>query len=107
MPFLFHPVWIEGRAYLDGGILDRPGLDGMPPSEERVLFHHIASRSPWRSRSPWVPRRPGMVTTVLDNLPRSGPFRLDEGRRAYRVAREATKRALDRTISEDGIVVVT
>jgi NTE family protein len=48
VPFMFHPVWIDGRAYLDGGILDRPGIEGMPESEERVLFHHIASRSPWR-----------------------------------------------------------
>jgi NTE family protein len=107
VPFLFHPVWIEGRAYLDGGILDRPGLDGMPGSEERVLFHHIASRSPWRSKEGTkTPRRRGMVTLVLEALPRSGPFRLEEGRRAYRVAREATRRALDLPIPEDGVVVV-
>lgn len=107
VPFLFQPVWIEGRAYLDGGILDRPGLDGMPREEKRVLFHHIASRSPWRSRQgPPIPKREGMVTLVLGDLPRSGPFRLDEGRRAYRVAREATKRALDREIPESGVVVV-
>lgn len=107
VPFLFQPVWIEGRAYLDGGIRDRPGLDGMPREEKRVLFHHIASRSPWRTRQgAAIPKRDGMVTLVLEDLPRSGPFRLDEGRRAYRVAREATKRALDRPIPPDGIVVV-
>src|SRR5688500_9666487 len=48
VPFMFHPVWIDGRAYLDGGILDRPGLEGMPTTEKRVLFHHISSKSPWR-----------------------------------------------------------
>lgn len=107
VPLLFHPVWIDGRAYLDGGILDRPGLEGMPRSERRVLFHHIASRSPWRSKKgAAIPRRDGMVTLVLEGLPRAGPFRLDEGRRAYRVAREATRRALDRSIGADGIVVV-
>jgi hypothetical protein len=37
-------------------------------------------------------------------LPRSGPFKLHEGRRAFRVAREATKRALDRTVA-DGYLV--
>lgn len=105
VPFMFHPVWIEGRAYLDGGILDRPGLMGMPDSEERVLFHHIHSRSPWRTKGDnQIPKRKGMVTLVLEDLPRSGPFKLDEGRRAYRVAKEATKRALDREIPEDGIV---
>lgn len=105
VPFMFHPVWIEGRAYLDGGILDRPGLEGMPASEERVLFHHIHSRSPWRTKGDnQIPKRKGMVTLVLEDLPRSGPFKLDEGRRAYRVAKEATKRALDARIPADGIV---
>jgi len=107
VPFMFHPVWIEGRAYLDGGILDRPGLMGMPDNEERVLFHHIHSRSPWRTKGDnQIPKRKGMVTLVLEDLPRSGPFKLDEGRRAYRVAKEATKRALDAKIPDDGIVRV-
>lgn len=104
VPFLFHPVRIGGRAYLDGGILDRPGLAGMPSEEPRVLFHHIASRSPWRVKNE-MPARPGMVTLVIEGLPRSGPFRLDEGRRAYRVAREATRRALDRPVRESVLVV--
>lgn len=108
VPLLFHPVWIEGRAYLDGGILDRPGLDGMPREQKRVLFHHIASRSPWRSKEgAAIPKRDGMITLVLEGLPRSGPFRLDEGRRAYRVAREATKRALDCKIPANDVVVVS
>jgi NTE family protein len=107
VPFMFHPVRIGGHAYLDGGILDRPGLQGMPASEERVLFHHIHSRSPWRTKGDNViPKRKGMVSLVLEDLPRSGPFRLDEGRRAYRVAREATKRALDREIPPNGVVVI-
>jgi NTE family protein len=106
VPFLFHPVRIGGRAYLDGGILDRPGLEGMPASEPRLLFHHIASRSPWRRAEEPIPTRPGMLAFVIEGLPRSGPFRLHEGRRAYRVAREATERALDLPV-KDGRVVVT
>jgi NTE family protein len=106
VPVLFHPVWIDGRPYLDGGILDRPGLLGMPASEERVLFHHIASKSPWRTRQD-VPTRRGMTTVVLEGLPRSGPFRLEEGRRAYSRAREATQRALDRPIGPPDERVVT
>lgn len=97
VPLLFHPVRIGARPYLDGGILDRPGLAGMPTAEPRVLYHHIASRSPWRATLA-IPQRPGMLTFALDGLPRSGPFRLDEGRRAYREARAATKRALDRAM---------
>lgn len=106
VPLLFHPVLIGRRAYLDGGILDRPGLEGMPASAPRLLYHHIASRSPWRLEAEPIPTRPGMLTFIIEGLPRSGPFRLDEGRRAYRAAREATKRALERPII-DGRVVVT
>jgi NTE family protein len=101
VPALFHPVWIDRRAYWDGGILDRGGLAGIPTGE-RVLFHHIASKSPWRTRLD-VPRRPNMVTLVIDALPRSGPFRLDAGRRALELAREATLRALETPIT-DGVV---
>ena len=104
VPGLFHPVWIGRRAYWDGGVLDRPGLDGIPVGE-RVLFHHIASKSPWRLHLP-VPRRAGMVTLVIDGLPRSGPFKLDAGHRALQLAREATMRALDTPIV-DGVVRVT
>jgi NTE family protein len=99
VPLLFHPVTIDGRSYLDGGILDRPGLLGMPASQERVLFHHIASRSAWRTTLD-VPRRPGMVTVVLEDLPRSGPFRLEAGRAAFRAARAAMMRALDQPLGE-------
>ena len=101
VPALFHPVWIGRRAYWDGGILDRPGLAGVPDGE-RVLFHHIASKSPWRTHVA-VPRRPGMVTLVLDGLPRSGPFKLDAGRHALELARAATLRALDERVV-DGVV---
>ena len=103
VPALFHPVRIGGRAYWDGGILDRPGLAGFA-DDDRVLFHHIASRSPWRPRRA-LPRRANMVTVVLDDLPRSGPFRLDAGRRALGLAREAMQRALATPIV-DGVVRV-
>ncbi|HEY1556669.1 MAG TPA: patatin-like phospholipase family protein [Kofleriaceae bacterium] len=102
VPGLFHPVWIARRAYWDGGILDRPGLAGLPAGA-RVLHHHIASRSPWR-RTLEVPRRPGMVTLALAGLPRSGPFRLEAGRRALELAREATLRALDAPVPANGCV---
>ncbi len=107
VPVLFHPTWIGGRPYLDGGILDRPGLAGMP-SGERVLFHHIASVSPWRrkgSEGTKIPARDGMMTLSIDGLPRSGPFRLGEGRRALRIAREKTREALDRPFTGRVLVV--
>jgi NTE family protein len=101
VPLMFHPVWIEGRPYYDGGITDRPGLEGMPHAEPRVLFHHLASRSPWRrasSPSMDVPMRPGMTSLVVADLPRVGPFRLEEGRRAFDAARRAMQTALGRPL---------
>ena len=102
LPGLFQPVWIERRPYWDGGVLDRPGIAGVPSG--RTLFHHLASRSPWRrpgAPSLALPRRPSLVSLVLGELPRSGPFKLDAGRRALEVAREATDRALDRPLADD------
>jgi NTE family protein len=96
VPLLFHPVWIAGRPLLDGGILDRPGLSPVA-ADERTFYHHLASRSPWRSRSSpslAVPERAQLTTLVLDGLPRSGPFALPAGRDAYLRAREATRAAL-------------
>lgn len=100
VPAMFHPVWIERRPYWDGGILDRPGIAGVPAG--RLLYHHISSRSPWRVRLE-LPRRGDMIALVLADLPRSGPFRLAAGRRALLHARIATERALDRPIV-DGVV---
>jgi len=51
------------------------------------------------------PRRREMTTLVIADLPRSGPTRLDAGRRALAMAREATRRALDRPIAA-GVVTV-
>lgn len=102
VPFMFHPVWIEGRPFVDGGVSDRPGLAGMPASE-RVLFHHLASRSPWRRRgspSLAIPRRAKMTTIVLADLPRVGPFRLAVGARAFEEARRGMKRALRAPIDD-------
>jgi len=98
VPGLFHPVWIDRRPYWDGGILDRPGIAGIPDGA-RLLFHHIASQSPWRRVEPVPPSRRGMTTLVLDDLPRSGPTKLEAGRRAMALAREATRRALDAEVA--------
>jgi NTE family protein len=97
VPLMFQPVWIGGLPYVDGGVADRPGLAGTAPGE-RVLYHHLSSRSPWRrpgSPALRVPERAGLVPLVIDGLPRVGPFRLDEGPRAFEVARRATHAALD------------
>jgi NTE family protein len=95
MPVLFQPVWLDGRPCADGGILDRPGLAGLGPG--RLLYHHLASRSPWRrpgSPALRVPARPDTVALVVDGLPRVDPFHLERGGAALEVARAAMTRAL-------------
>lgn len=97
VPGLFHPVRHDGALLVDGGVADRPGLAGVPPGG-RVLFHHLASRSPWRRGDAValeIPRRPGLAAMVIEGLPRVGPFRLPAGPRALEAARAATRRALD------------
>jgi NTE family protein len=94
VPGMFHPVWIGGRPYVDGGVEDRAGLLGI--DEGRVLYHHLGSRVPWPAVP--LPPRPGVVALVLHGLPRPGPFRLEEGIRAYEAAQRATRKALDRPV---------
>lgn len=108
VPGLFHPVWLDGWPHWDGGVLDCPGLSGMPEGEP-VLYHHLASRSPWRrpnSVALQIPKRAGLVALVIDTLPRAGPFRLDAGARAYEEAKRATRVALDAPLGKDAQVRV-
>jgi NTE family protein len=61
------------------------------------LHHHLSSKSPWRRKdSPALhpPSGPELVALVHDGLPRSGPNKLDMGRRAYDEAKQRTVRAL-------------
>jgi NTE family protein len=78
------------------------------PNGQRLLFHHLASRSPWRrknSRSMEIPRRPGLVALVIDELPRLGPFALEHAPAAFAAARDATHRALDTPIHAQAVRV--
>ncbi|MCD6498531.1 MAG: patatin-like phospholipase family protein [Deltaproteobacteria bacterium] len=98
VPGMFHPVRIQGRLLVDGGVLDRPGLAGAPKGA-RILAHHLASKSPWRLRAPQAPSGPHLVALVLDDLPRVGPFHLEHGAAALDRAYRATQRALDMPIT--------
>lgn len=101
VPGLFQPATINGQRYWDGGIADRHGLASTWPGE-RVLYHHLQSRSPWRSRQSSAlipPQRPNLVTLTIDELPRSGPNKLDQGQRALQHAYSATRQALAQPVT--------
>lgn len=96
VPLMFHPVWINHKPYLDGGILDRPGLLGMPEGQ-RVLYHHLVSKSPWRRKNgaqTVIPKRPDLQALALHDLPRPSPFNMALGQDAYKAAYEKTQLAL-------------
>jgi NTE family protein len=97
VPLLFQPVRIGGRRYLDGGVTDRHGLAATQPGE-RVLYHHLTSRSPWRRQgSPAlrIPEREGLRAVAIEGLPRSGPFKLHRGLEAMERAAAGMRAALD------------
>jgi NTE family protein len=105
VPVMFHPVRIGARLYVDGGVGDRPGLAGMQPGM-RVLYHHLASRSPWRNAASMkIPGRADLVTLAIHALPRPHPFDLAAGRRAIDLGLARTREALTRPV-EDGAVHV-
>lgn len=91
-PGLLQPVERSGGLYLDGGIADRPALAGVEPGE-RVFYHHLTSKSPWRMKLN-APRVDGMTTLALRDLPRLSPFDLSDGPRAFDRALLLTRVAL-------------
>jgi NTE family protein len=103
LPVLFHPVRLGGRLYADGGIGDRPGLAAVAVGD-RVLYHHLTSRSPWRRRNSsalHVPARPGLHVIALQGIPRLGPFRLERGREAMERASDGAREALARAVTHE------
>lgn len=100
VPLLFQPIWLDGALYWDGGIKDRPAMSSIKPGE-RVLYHHILSRSPWRRKNSdalKIPDRPDTQVLAFDDLPRVGPNRLSAGKLAFDVARERTRHALAKSV---------
>jgi NTE family protein len=99
LPGMFHPVRVGDRIYVDGGVLDRPALEGAEPGE-RILSHFLASKSPWskgvQARHP--PVRANSITLLIEGLPRVHPFALPRGRDAYHSAVRATAEALNRAV---------
>ena len=104
VPLLFHPLHRNNDLYWDGGIKDRHGLASVKLGEERVFYHHISSKSPWRrANSPAlkVPEKRQLVGLSIQGLPRSGPNKLQVGKAAFTQAKTATLRALEMKLQND------
>lgn len=105
VPLLFQPLRIDHHLCWDGGIRDRHGLAAVDLGAERVFYHHISSRSPWRradSPALQIPEHRNMVSLAIDGLPRVSPNQLEIGPRAFQLAYEQTLRALDMVVEGDG-----
>ena len=103
LPLLFQPIRLDGNRCSDGGIADRWGLAGTADGE-RVFYHHIGSRSPWRrSDDPAlaIPSRGNLVALELRGLPRSGPWKLERGTQIVEQALETTRRALGAPVGSE------
>jgi NTE family protein len=101
-PVMFQPVRIGRRLYLDGGIRDRPGLEGAEHGE-RVLHHHLPLPLRRRDRTggvPGAPARSHMQVVAVEGLPRLNPFQLDRGREAMERAALGMRTALSRPVRE-------
>jgi NTE family protein len=98
VPFMFRPVRHGGRWLVDGGVSDRPGLTAVDPGE-RLLIHHLPSRSPWRGMYGRTradpPAAPGRLKLVIPGLPRVSPGRLDQGPVAFESALAHVRAWLD------------
>ncbi|MBD3668038.1 MAG: patatin-like phospholipase family protein [Kangiella sp.] len=109
IPVMFQPVTIDNHRLLDGGIKDRPALDATEPGE-RIFYHHIASKSPWRRKNSsaiQIPRRANLTSLVIHDLPRSGPFKLDAGQDAYQKAYQAAQKALHRPVVDGSVSIAS
>lgn len=101
VPWLFHPIWLNQKLLCDGGLSDRAALKGIP-AHERVLLHHLPSRSKWRSwlkQPALIPDRPQLAVVSIETLPSVSPFRLQVGRFAFEMARQEMTLALDQPIA--------
>lgn len=97
VPLLFQPVTLDGRWCADGGLRDRWGLAGTQAGE-RVFYHHLGSRSPWRRADDpglRIPARANLAALELHDVPRSGPNRLNLGAGIADLARTRTAQSLD------------
>lgn len=101
-PFLFQPQWIQKKPYLDGGILDRPGFEGLESlKKQRVFFHHLVDHSD-RQESPRFPvAPPNSIGVAFPHLPKLGPFKLERGKEAFELARQRMRSLLDQPIGSN------
>ncbi|AZZ36843.1 patatin [Bdellovibrio sp. qaytius] len=78
VPGLFHPVRIDKRTYLDGGVADKMGLSSVDRSDF-VLCHSLGSTNGFESKRVNRKNFKNLMQLELKNISRSGPDHLHVG----------------------------
>lgn len=91
VPLMFHPVYIDGRLYWDGGVLDKMAVAGIPETE-RVLIHYLDGSNVYEryeknrdgidraaGRNTAAPEKAKRQIVALQKLARSSPRKMHLG----------------------------
>lgn len=104
VPGMFHPVRIDKRVYLDGGVADKMGLSGVH-HDEFVVAHSLGDTNGFESKRV---NRKNFVNYLEHQplqLPRSGPNRLDVGTEIIQQSYLQTKRWLESPVENLALLV--
>ena len=99
VPVMFHPVRIGRKIYLDGGILDKSGINHDDESRTLGIFisHDPGPKNPARKLA--ADHR----VLRVKGLPRPHPLRLDIGRDAFEQARQRVLQAMEQPFATPAI----
>lgn len=99
VPGMFAPFWLDGRPFLDGGVLDMPGI-AETGERERLLYHHATAVPLGLTPLHGATHYTSSVTLKIEQLPILHPFNFPKrGREAFEMARRAARSALEHPVS--------
>lgn len=94
VPGLFHPVRIDKRTYVDGGVADKMGLSNVS-HEDFVLCHSLGSTNGFESKRVNRKHFKNLMQVELNNIPRSGPDHLHVGPEIIKYVHQQTSAWLE------------
>ena len=113
VPLLFHPIRIDGRLWIDGGVLNKSGVNHRDADgsrgDGRVFCVFLASKGltgAYELRRSYRPLTPSCGTLRMRGLPQVRPQSLANGPAAFTDAYRRTRAALDLPAAADQIIDV-
>jgi NTE family protein len=98
VPGLFHPVTIDKRTYVDGGVADKMGLLGVDRSDF-VLCHSLGGTNGFESKRVNRKHYKNLMQFELKNIQRSGPDHLHVGPDIINESYQQTKAWLESSVT--------